>query len=104
MLLGTLKPIRRVYEGERIHALIFLNYKYIPNRSSPRSIKIKSDRELGTNELGNARTISSISFRQLDIVDIVLGQDGRGGKEKEKKEMSVEEWNGERTLLFWPLK
>lgn len=101
MLLGTLKPIRRVYEGGRIHALIFLNYKYIPNRSSPRSIKIKSDRELGTNELGNARTISSISFRQLDIV---LGQDGRGGKEKEKKEMSVEEWNGERTLLFWPLK
>lgn len=100
MLLGTLKPIRRVYE--RIHALIFLNYKYIPNRLSPRSIKIKSDRELG--ELGNARTISSISFRQLDIVDIVLGQDGRGGKEKEKKEMSVEEWNGERTLLFWPLK
>lgn len=101
MLLGTLKPIRRVYEGGRIHALIFLNYKYIPNRLSPRSIKIKSDRELGTNELGNARTISSISFRQLDIV---LGQDGRGGKEKEKKEMSVEEWNGERTLLFWPLK
>lgn len=101
MLLGTLKPIRRIYEGERIHALIFLNYKYIPNRLSPRSIKIKSDRELGTNELGNARTISSISFRQLDIV---LGQDGRGGKEKEKKEMSVEEWNGERTLLFWPLK
>lgn len=88
MLLGTLKPIRRVYEGGRIHALIFLNYKYIPNRSSPRSIKIKSDRELGTNELGNARTISSISFRQLDIVDIVLGQDGRGG-EREREERDV---------------
>lgn len=77
MLLGTLKPIRRVYEGGRIHALIFLNYKYIPNRSSPRSIKIKSDRELG-----NARTISSISFRQLDIVDIVLGGEAKRKRRK----------------------
>lgn len=82
MLLGTLKPIRRVYEGGRIHALIFLNYKYIPNHSSPRSIKIKSDRELGTNELGNARTISSISFRQLDIVDIVLGGEAKRKRRK----------------------
>lgn len=33
-------------------------------------------------------TISSISFRQLDIVDIVLGQDGRGG-EREREERDV---------------
>lgn len=100
MLLGTLKPIRRVYEGGRIHALIFLNYKYIPNRLSPRSIKIKSDRELGERTWKRSNHfldfVSSTRYRRYRI--------GRGGKEKEKKEMSVEEWNGERTLLFWPLK
>lgn len=55
------------------------------------------------NEVGNIRTISS-TFRFVNSKIIELGQDRRGGKEKEKKEMSVEVWNGERTLLFWPLK
>lgn len=85
MLLGTLKPIRRVYEGERIHALIFLNYKYIPNRSSPRSIKIKSDRELGTNELGNhfLDFVSSTRYRRYRIGT------GWEGRQREREERDV---------------
>lgn len=111
MLLETLKPIRRVYEA-RIRALIFINctyiYLYIAQtitdvtrrifRKICRSL-IKSDRELVEHEHDFLDLVSSTRY-----VDVQSGQDRRDGKEKEKKETSVEEWNGERTLLFWPLK